>query len=709
MDAHHVSIEEIEEYYMVVSQTFTSEEQGFEFYNKYAKAKGFSVRKANVKNKGGIRIQRLYMCNKEGYRSLKNFERSNRKRKPRALSRCGCDAQLQIELNMETREWFVKDFVDQHNHEFTKPDQTPFLWSHRGLNDPQKADAIEYGIGGLRTHQIMDVMEKQHGGYDKVGCVSRDLYNFIAEYKKQRIEGFDAQYMLNYMAAQEERDSEFFYRYSTDSKGHLQNLFWSDAQSRLDYDAFGGVVVFDSTYRVNKYNLPFVPFIGLNHHRSTVVFGVGIVSDETVASYKWLLHSFLEAMHQNHPRSVITDGDHAMARAILQVWPNTDHRLCSWHIEQNMVRYLRNPKLSDFRKLIYRAFEVDEFERGWLQFNKHYGITEKDTWICRMYELRKKWSAAYTKGRYFLGMRSNQRSESLNSTLHVQLDRRMRLIDLLQHHEHCISVMRRNEAAMDAVASQTVPFTELTADPLEKNASYIYTPIMFEKVKGEIVRLSKWQVEEVNKEDSLTRFAVVHKERRQVRFDVRCVYVGSVIASVHCQCRKMESEDIPCTHIFAILKCVGLDTIPSCCVAKRWTMKAKPAFDSDMSASTQQWSERMDRFHELRNDASVAFFKASKSAAQSERVMAFLNSIIDEGENDENTNIASFGPLPAYFSGARQTFTTKVLDPIPIIPKGAPSKGRLKPFQETMKKKKPKHDCGQSWTGVNYVEEPHIS
>ena len=225
MDAHHVSIEEIEEYYMVVSQTFTSEEQGFEFYNRYAKAKGFSVRKANVKNKGGIRIQRLYMCSKEGYRSLKNFERSNRKRKPRALSRCGCDARLQIELNMETREWFVKDFVDQHNHEFTKPDQTPFLWSHRGLNDPQKADAIEYGIGGLRTHQIMDVMEKQHGGYDKVGCVSRDLYNFVAEYKKQRIEGFNAQYMLNYMAAQEERDSEFFYRYSTDSEGHLQNLF----------------------------------------------------------------------------------------------------------------------------------------------------------------------------------------------------------------------------------------------------------------------------------------------------------------------------------------------------------------------------------------------------------------------------------------------------------------------------------------------------
>ncbi|KAG8070047.1 hypothetical protein GUJ93_ZPchr0006g42218 [Zizania palustris] len=31
---------------------------------------------------------------------------------------------------------------------------------------------------------------------------------------------------------------------------------------RIDYDAFGDVVVFDSTYRMNKYNLSFIPFVG---------------------------------------------------------------------------------------------------------------------------------------------------------------------------------------------------------------------------------------------------------------------------------------------------------------------------------------------------------------------------------------------------------------------------------------------------------------
>lgn len=249
----------------------------------------------------------------------------------------------------------------------------------------------------------MEVMEKHHGGYDQVGFVSRDLYNFFAKYKKKRILGRDAEFVLNHMRAQVERDAEFFFKYSTDDEGHLRNIFWADSQSQIDYEAFGDLVVFDSTYRVNRYNLPFVPFIGVDHHRSTIVFGVGIVSDETVSSYKWLLQSFLEAMSHKNPRSVITDGDAAMRKAIKNVMSRTDHRLCSWHIEQNMIRHLRNPMLRDFRKLIYRKMGVYEFERSWARFKEKYEITEQVAWMSRMYKLRKRWSAAYTNGRYFFG------------------------------------------------------------------------------------------------------------------------------------------------------------------------------------------------------------------------------------------------------------------------------------------------------------------
>ena len=78
---------------------------------------------------------------------------------------------------------------------------------------------------------------------------------------------------------------------------------------------------------------PLVPFVGVNHHRSTVIFGCGIISHENIESYVWLLSTFSEAMIQKYPISMITDGDLAMQRAIRLVWPNSSHRLCIWHIE----------------------------------------------------------------------------------------------------------------------------------------------------------------------------------------------------------------------------------------------------------------------------------------------------------------------------------------------------------------------------------------
>uniref|UniRef100_A0A8I6Y6F0 Protein FAR1-RELATED SEQUENCE n=1 Tax=Hordeum vulgare subsp. vulgare TaxID=112509 RepID=A0A8I6Y6F0_HORVV len=523
MEYGSATLENIAEYGMVISQIFGSEEEGYNYYNAYARSKGFGVRKEEVTRKvdTNIAFRRLYVCCKEGYRARKHFEKTERVRTPRPLSRCGCGARMEIELRMDNGEWFVKDFVDEHNHPLAKPDQTTFIRSHRGLSDVQKADVIEYGIGGLRTHQIMEVMEKDSGGYSKVGFISRDLYNFVAKYKKERIEGRDAEFVLRYMAARKDTDGEFFSKYTTDSEGHLLNIFWADTQSRIDYDAFGGVVIFDSTYRVNKYNLPFVPFIGVNHHRSTTVFGFGIVSDETEASFVWLLEAFLESTKQKHPRSVITDGDHAMAKAIAAVLPNTDHRLCSWHIEQNMIRNLRKQKLKDFRKFVYHIWDVDEFEKRWVEFMVDYDISEKDAWIMRMYELRKKWSRAYTKGRYFLGMQSNQRSESLNSRLHKNLDRRMSLVDLLEHSDHCLSRIRKNEAELDATASDTVPFTELAADPLEKSAALIYTPVMFKKVKQQIEQFSKWEVTEVTKNDDVVLYTVARKESRHATLTMR--------------------------------------------------------------------------------------------------------------------------------------------------------------------------------------------
>ncbi|XP_010233328.1 protein FAR1-RELATED SEQUENCE 5-like [Brachypodium distachyon] len=229
-------------------------------------------------------------------------------------------------------------------------------------------------IARLRKHKIMDILVMQYRGYDEVGCTTRDIYNFCHLYKQETVTAGDAQAVICHMMARQERDPNFFFNYLVDGEGHLKGLFWADSQSRLDYEVFGNVVVFDSTYRTNKYNLPFVPFVGLNHHHSTVVFGCGIISHETSESYKWMLRTFSTAMAQKHPISVITNGDLAMQRVIRVVWPDTIHRLWSTNAASNctMIEILDADNLITYvvakKDRREKKFQVDcEVKEGILQ------------------------------------------------------------------------------------------------------------------------------------------------------------------------------------------------------------------------------------------------------------------------------------------------------------------------------------------------------
>jgi 5-hydroxyisourate hydrolase-like protein (transthyretin family) len=243
------------------------------------------VRKNNLKRKDGEIIWRQFVCSCKEYRELKHFERTEWKREPRALTRCGCLAKLEIERNEQKGMWFVKEFDNQHTLELANPDHDAFLGVHRVMTDSKKAQAIELRMSGLRPFQIMEVMENNHDESEEVSFVMKDLYNFFTRYEMKNIKGRDAEDVLKYLTRKQEEDPEFFFKYTTDEEGRLRNVFWADVESRLDYAAFGGVVIFDSTYRVNKYNLPSIPFIGVNHHISTTIFGCGILSNESVNSY----------------------------------------------------------------------------------------------------------------------------------------------------------------------------------------------------------------------------------------------------------------------------------------------------------------------------------------------------------------------------------------------------------------------------------------
>ncbi|RVW59745.1 Protein FAR1-related sequence 7 [Vitis vinifera] len=159
----------------------------------------------------------------------------------------------------------------------------------------------------------------------------------------------------------------------------------------------------------NAYKKPLVVLVGVNHHHQTVVFGYALLIDESVGTYEWVLETFLDAMMNKRPISVVTDGDKAMHKAIKKVLPDTCHRLCSWHLQRNAFT---NVHIKDFSSIFARCMFMrgneEEFEKVWHEMVANLGLNE-NRWVTEIYGKRKRWAEAYLRGNFFGGMRTTQR------------------------------------------------------------------------------------------------------------------------------------------------------------------------------------------------------------------------------------------------------------------------------------------------------------
>ncbi|XP_059597897.1 protein FAR1-RELATED SEQUENCE 5 [Vitis vinifera] len=229
----------------------------------------------------------------------------------------------------------------------------------------------------------------------------KDLYNHVDADRRVHLRDGDAEGALAYLCGKSEMDPSFYYKYNVDEDNHLANLFWADSTSKLDYSCFGDVLAFDTTYRTNAYKKPLVILVGINHHHQTIVFGSALLVDESVSTYTWVLETFLDAMNNKKPLSVITDGDKAMRKAIKRIFPDSCHRLCAWHIQRNAFTNVHVKDFTNhFSKCMFMEGTVEEFECAWNDMLEMFNL-HGHKWVTDIYAKRSRWAEAYLRGHFF--------------------------------------------------------------------------------------------------------------------------------------------------------------------------------------------------------------------------------------------------------------------------------------------------------------------
>ncbi|GKD11462.1 FAR1-related sequence 5-like protein, partial [Tanacetum coccineum] len=86
-------------------------------------------------------------------------------------------------------------------------------------------------------------------------------------------------------------------------------------------------VEFTAIFGPMKYKMVFVPFTAIDNHRKCVMVAAGLLKNETIKSYIWLLKAFIKDFGKA-PSIVVTDQDRAMRNAIKAEFGGSKHRLC---------------------------------------------------------------------------------------------------------------------------------------------------------------------------------------------------------------------------------------------------------------------------------------------------------------------------------------------------------------------------------------------
>ncbi|CAL1367241.1 unnamed protein product [Linum trigynum] len=569
----------------VAGTSYSSAEEIFMLYQNYAVEKGFAVNKdGTTKNKKGEIVYCRFCC----HRARKPSE----KLKPKPSRRVNCGARIYCSKGGDGR-WKISKVNDQHNHDMA-PCRSWLLQQHR--NSSLRVQSLHQLDDSVDVHTIAEK------GYRTMGQPNSRRY--VGEERNLWLEG-NANAMSNLFNSMQKQSKEFFYAYDLDYDGRLRSVLWVDARSRAAYAEFGDVITVDTTYFTNKYHVPVVPFVGLNHHGHSILLGCALISDGDTETFEWLFRTWLECM-ESPPTGIVTDQFQSIGKAITNVFPNARHRWCIQYILEKLPEkfgcHSRYDELCVVMKnCVYQSLSIAEFQGSWKNMVNEFKL-EDNEWVEELYLSAEKWVPAFVIDTFWSGWLFSQRSESRISYFDESLNSNTSLKQFLELYQVVLKVNIEKEMAAD-YSSCVVPIQCATKLAFEEQFQKIYTNSIFRLVQEQLTNTIYCFEEVASVEGGKTAYIVDDRIRvgygglKNKKF--RVVH-DDVSGEASCNCRMFEFEGILCSHIFRVLLRSGVEVIHDQYIMKKWRKDIRRGLSNiRVGYAGEVFTPEMERFERL--------------------------------------------------------------------------------------------------------------
>lgn len=587
-----------------VGMEFESYDDAYNYYNCYAREVGFRVRVKNswFKRNSREKYGAVLCCSSQGFKRIKDV---NRLRKE---TRTGCPAMMRMRL-VDSKRWRILEVTHEHNHllgaKVYKSIKKMGTGTKRKLQPSSSSDAE------VRTIKLYRALVIDAGGNGNSNTLNaRELKSSSDRPHQLNLRKGDTQAIYNYLCRMQLTNPNFFYLMDLSGEGCVRNFFWIDARSRAASGYFDDVIFLDNTFLSNKYEIPLVAFVGMNHHAQSILLGCSLLAGETTDSYIWLFKAWLSCTSGRHPQTIISDRCKILQSAITEVFPRSQHRYGLSHIMRKVPEKLGGLRNYDvirkaLFKAVYETLKPFDFEATWGFMIQRFGIGDHD-WLHSLYEDRSRWAPVYLKDISFAGMATAKPGEALNAFFDKYVHKQTPLKEFLDKYELALQKKHKEEMLADIESRNLNPELK-TRCSFELQLSKIYTREIFKRFQLEVEEMySCFGTTQLHVDGPIVIFLVKERALAEGRREIKDyeVLYNRAASEVRCICSCFNFYGYLCRHALCVLNFNGVEEIPSKYILPRWRKDYKrlhiPDEESSITSSDDDdGSERVQWFNQL--------------------------------------------------------------------------------------------------------------
>ncbi|GAB4829147.1 hypothetical protein Ancab_040629 [Ancistrocladus abbreviatus] len=605
---------------------FESYDKAYEFYNLYAIGQGF-----------GIRVRNSWFRDKERYRaklscSNAGFKKASKANNPKPETRTGCPAMIILKL-MDTKKWRIIQVELEHNHQVS-PEHARSCKSHKKMILAAKRAGQRSPVMEVHTIKLYRMAGVDTSCSRNSNIRETEMRSPTEYLKHLKLKEGDVHAVYNFFCRMKLTNPNFFYLMDVDDEGRLRNVFWADFRSRVAYGYFSDTIAIDTLCLANRYDIPLVCFVGVNHHGQSVLLGCAFVGQETVDNFVWVFRAWLACMFGRPPQVIITDQSKSLRDAVSEVFPRAHHCYSLWYIMQRVPERLGGLNgyaaiNKQFKKAVYKSLKIIEFETTWNSMVTQHKLQDNQ-WLQALYEDRERWVPVYLKDIFLAGMIPIQENEVLSSFFDVYLHKNTSFKDFVDKYE--ISLLRKHMKEDVADSESRCSFELKTSCSFELQLAKVYTKELFRNFQVEVEGMySCFNTQQVKANGSIVTFVV--KERVEAEGNEKEVWGYEVLydasqADIRCICSLFNFRGYLCRHALKVLNYNGVEQVPSRYILPRWCKDFKRSCPLDNGSSNTDVRNPLNLYINLYNRAIGIVEEGSQSGDHYEAALQQLEGLL---------------------------------------------------------------------------------